>query len=84
MSVRQDAEKHPRHLTDGNILVIRLKGGLPFRADPERHRLSPPGRRPGFRKGRSRKRNEGTAPAPASAKRPQGEAGGTSISGPGR
>jgi len=33
-------------LPQGNILPIRRKGGLPFRADPESQGVSPPGRGP--------------------------------------
>jgi hypothetical protein len=35
-------KKHPRRLPDGRIILIRRKGGLPLRADPERHRFSQP------------------------------------------
>ena len=46
VSHQQGSEKHPRRLQQENILLIRRKGGLPFRADPGSQRVSPPGQGP--------------------------------------
>jgi len=50
--------KHPRYCRAG-LMLIRRKGDLSFRADPETHRVLPPGHGPRSYEERSDRRNEG-------------------------
>jgi len=55
-------KKHPKCLLDRKIFLSRQKLVLPFRADQETHRVSPPGQRPRSRQDGLDKCNEGQRP----------------------
>lgn len=54
--------KTPRRLPDGKIILMRRKGGVPFRAEKKTHRVSPPGQGPRPHEGRPRKYCAGQRP----------------------
>jgi hypothetical protein len=54
------------------FMMIRRKGDLPLRADPETQRVLPPGQGPRWHQDPSSKRNERPAPDPAGARHPPG------------